>query len=252
VRHPVIEQQLPKGRFVPNNTALAGQVPDKSSPFPQVEIITGPNMAGKSTYMRQVALCVLMAHIGCFVPATHATIGMVDAIFTRIGAMDNVSAGQSTFMVEMSETAEILNTATAQSLVILDEVGRGTSTYDGVAIAWSVVEHLVESVGARTLFATHYHELNVLELAHPSLIQNVRMVVAEQDGELVFLHRVEAGAAQKSYGIQVARMAGLPARVLQQATGRLNDMQKMANQQLRQRRSSLTGLSEEDAQLSIF
>jgi len=252
VRHPVIEQQLPKGRFVPNNTALAGQSTDKSSPFPQVEIITGPNMAGKSTYMRQVALCVLMAHIGCFVPATHAMIGLVDAIFTRIGAMDNVSAGQSTFMVEMAETAEILNTATAQSLVILDEVGRGTSTYDGVAIAWSVVEHLVESVGARTLFATHYHELNVLELAHPSLIQNVRMVVAEQDGELVFLHRVEAGAAQKSYGIQVAKMAGLPARVLQQATGRLNDMQKMANQQLRQRRSSLTGLSEEDAQLSIF
>jgi DNA mismatch repair protein MutS len=252
VRHPVIEQQLPKGRFVPNNTALAGQVPEKSSAFPQVEIITGPNMAGKSTYMRQVALCVLMAHIGCFVPATHATIGVVDAIFTRIGAMDNVSAGQSTFMVEMAETAEILNTATAQSLVILDEVGRGTSTYDGVAIAWSVVEHLVESVGARTLFATHYHELNVLELAHPALIQNVRMVVAEQDGELVFLHRVEAGAAQKSYGIQVAKMAGLPARVLQQATGRLNDMQKMANQQLRQRRSCLSGLSEEDAQLTIF
>jgi DNA mismatch repair protein MutS len=253
VRHPVIEQQLPKGRFVPNNTALAGQVsPQQAQSCPQVEIITGPNMAGKSTYMRQVALCVLMAHIGCFVPATHATIGVVDAIFTRIGAMDNVSKGQSTFMVEMAETAEILNTATAQSLVILDEVGRGTSTYDGVAIAWSVVEHLVEHVGARTLFATHYHELNVLELAHPALVQNVRMVVAEQEGELVFLHRVEAGAAQKSYGIQVARMAGLPSRVLQQATGRLNDMQKMANHQLRQRRLSLTGLSEEDAQLSIF
>lgn len=255
VRHPVLEQQLPKGRFVANDTHLQGRNPDQitpTTPSPQIEIITGPNMAGKSTYMRQVALCVLMAHIGCFVPASQAKIGLVDAIFTRIGAMDNVSGGQSTFMVEMAETAEILNTATPRSLVILDEVGRGTSTYDGVAIAWSVVEHLVESVGARTLFATHYHELNVLELAHPAFIKNVRMVVAEQNGEIVFLHRVEAGAAQKSYGIQVAKMAGLPIRVIQRSTQRLNEMQKLANQQLKQRRASLTGLSEEDAQLSIF
>ncbi len=255
VRHPVLEQQLPKGRFVPNDTHLQGRNPTQitpTTPSPQIEIITGPNMAGKSTYMRQVALCVLMAHIGCFVPASQAKIGLVDAIFTRIGAMDNVSGGQSTFMVEMAETAEILNTATPRSLVILDEVGRGTSTYDGVAIAWSVVEHLVESVGARTLFATHYHELNVLELAHPAFIKNVRMVVAEQNGEIVFLHRVEAGAAQKSYGIQVAKMAGLPSRVIQRSTQRLNEMQKLANQQLKQRRASLTGLAEEDAQLTIF
>lgn len=252
VRHPVIEQYLPTGSFVANPTYLQGQGASGAADYPQIEIITGPNMAGKSTYMRQVALCVLMAHIGCYVPAHQATIGLVDAIFTRIGAMDNVSAGQSTFMVEMSETAEILNTATARSLVILDEVGRGTSTYDGVAIAWSVVEHLVESVGARTLFATHYHELNVLEVAHPEFVKNVRMVVAEQDGQLVFLHRVEAGAAQKSYGIQVAKMAGLPTRVLYQATQRLNEMQKMANHQLRQRRATLSGMAEDHPQLSIF
>jgi len=252
-RHPVLEALLPRGQCVANDTQLQGQDAREPQQHAQVEIITGPNMAGKSTYMRQVALAVVMAHIGCFVPASSAAIGIIDALYTRIGAVDDVSAGQSTFMVEMSETAEILNTATKHSLVILDEVGRGTSTYDGVAIAWSAVEHLVEHIGARTLFATHYHELNILEVAHTPLVKNVRVVVAEQaDGSMSFLHRVEAGAAQKSYGIQVAKMAGLPERVLHQATRRLNDMQKAANQQLRQRRSALSGLDESDSQLSIF
>jgi DNA mismatch repair protein MutS len=252
-RHPMIEAQLPAGRFVPNDTHLQGQYPGSVPTSAQVELITGPNMAGKSTYMRQVALAVLMAHMGCFVPATTATIGLIDALYTRIGAMDDVSAGQSTFMVEMAETAEILNMATHRSLVILDEVGRGTSTYDGVAIAWSVLDYMVKHLGCRTLFATHYHELNVLELAHPAYIRNVRVVVSEQEGQgIVFLHRVEAGAAQKSYGIQVAKMAGLPGEVLNQAHQRLNDMQKVANQQLRQRRAQLSGLEESDSQLSIF
>ena len=238
-RHPVVEKRLPSGRFVANSTHLqTGLHPHNT--VPQVQIITGPNMAGKSTYMRQVALVVLMAQMGSFVPADKALISPIDALYTRIGATDDLASGQSTFMVEMVEVAHILNTATANSLVLLDEVGRGTSTYDGVAIAWSVLEYLVQSIGCKTLFATHYHELTVLEGVYPQVVQNVRVVVSETHaGGVAFLHRVEAGAAQKSYGVQVAKMAGLPASVCQQAEQQLNEMNKVANQQLRSRGASL-------------
>ena len=222
---------------------------------PQVQIVTGPNMAGKSTYMRQVALVVLMAQMGSFVPADEAVISPIDALYTRIGATDDLASGQSTFMVEMVEVAHILNTATANSLVLLDEVGRGTSTYDGVAIAWSVLEYLVQAVGCKTVFATHYHELTVLEGVYPQAVQNVRVVVSEtQVGGVAFLHRVEAGAAQKSYGVQVAKMAGLPAVVCQQAEQQLNEMNKVANQQLRTRGVSLVGGRGADVghQLQLF
>jgi DNA mismatch repair protein MutS len=223
--------------------------------MPQVQIVTGPNMAGKSTYMRQVALVVLMAQMGSFVPADEAIISPIDALYTRIGATDDLASGQSTFMVEMVEVAHILNTATANSLVLLDEVGRGTSTYDGVAIAWSVLEYLVQAVGCKTVFATHYHELTVLEGVYPQAVQNVRVVVSEtQVGGVAFLHRVEAGAAQKSYGVQVAKMAGLPAIVCQQAEQQLNEMNKVANQQLRTRGVSLVGSRAVDVghQLQLF
>ena len=261
-RHPVVEKRLGMGYFVPNGCQLAGRTPTtqpqppslaEETTAPQIQIITGPNMAGKSTYMRQVALCVLLAHMGCFVPAKLARMGVIDALYTRIGAVDDLHAGQSTFMVEMTETAHILNSATPRSLVLLDEVGRGTSTYDGVAIAWSVLEHLAEEVGARTLFATHYHELNVLPLAYPQQVHNVRMVVSETaTGQLAFLHKVEAGAAQKSYGVQVATMAGLPPRVVQAAQQRLNAMEKLADGQLLARKAKLSGRSEGDPQLQLF
>jgi DNA mismatch repair protein MutS len=240
-RHPVVEKRLPSGRFVANSTYLQTGM-NSSAVMPQIQIVTGPNMAGKSTYMRQVALVVLMAQMGSFVPADEAIISPIDALYTRIGATDDLASGQSTFMVEMVEVAHILNTATANSLVLLDEVGRGTSTYDGVAIAWSVLEYLVQAVGCKTVFATHYHELTVLEGVYPEAVQNVRVVVSEtQVGGVAFLHRVEAGAAQKSYGVQVAKMAGLPAVVCQQAEQQLNEMNKVANQQLRTRGVTLVG-----------
>jgi DNA mismatch repair protein MutS len=233
MRHPTLETLLPMGKFVANDCLCAARV-CHSMPLaegmttmpPQLLMITGPNMAGKSTYMRQVALVVLMAHIGSFVPASYARIGLVDAIYTRIGASDDLSLGQSTFMVEMTEVADILNHATSQSLVLLDEVGRGTSTYDGMAIAWSIGEYLLESIGARTLFATHYHELNAMEQGYPELVQNLRVRVSEQEGVLTFLYRIEPGAAQKSYGLQVARMAGVPKVVIQQADKRLSALMK--------------------------
>ncbi len=208
-RHPVIEAMLSAGTFVPNDCRLD---PDAE----QLVLITGPNMAGKSTYMRQVAQIVLLAQIGSFVPAKSATIGVCDRVFTRVGAADNLSRGDSTFMVEMRETASILSAATRRSLVILDEVGRGTSTFDGVSIAWAVAEHLHDAIGARTLFATHYHEL--VALASPDTgrprVRNVSMAVREYKGEIVFLRRVVAGGANKSYGIDVARLAGLPKSVI--------------------------------------
>jgi DNA mismatch repair protein MutS len=179
-------------------------------------------MAGKSTYMRQVALCVLMAQIGCFVPAAYARVGLVDAIFTRVGAADDLTRGQSTFMVEMQETAHILATATDRSLVILDEVGRGTSTYDGISIAWSVAEALANR--CRGLFATHYHELGQLADTMPG-IENRRVCVSEREGNVVFLHRVEPGEAQKSYGLHVAAMAGLPTSVLDRAKDLLHGLE---------------------------
>jgi DNA mismatch repair protein MutS len=246
-RHPVVEKMLPLGKFVPNNVVMSAN--PKEYPLPQLMIITGPNMAGKSTYMRQVALIVLMAQMGSFVPAAYARIGLVDGIYTRVGAVDDLSSGQSTFMVEMNETAQILNGATRRSLVLLDEVGRGTSTYDGVSIAWAVSEHIVNKIGCRTLFATHYHELNTLEQTNPK-IANYRVCITELDGHIEFLHTVEPGAAQKSYGIQVARMAGIPSDVIVKAEGLLNQMQKKELAVVEQRRQRAEEV--ETPQLSLF
>jgi DNA mismatch repair protein MutS len=210
-RHPVIEELLRQRgeRFVPNDLYLESQ-------RQQLLLITGPNMGGKSTYLRQAALIVLMAQMGCFVPSRQAKLPVTDRIFTRIGASDNLARGRSTFLVEMSEVAAILHHATPSSLVLLDEVGRGTSTFDGLSIAWAVVEHLQKHTGARTLFATHYHELT--ELADLlSAVKNVHVSVKETPNEIVFLRRVEPGSADKSYGIEVARLAGLPRSVIERA-----------------------------------
>jgi DNA mismatch repair protein MutS len=208
-RHPVLDATMPRGEFVPNDT--------KASPEDgMLMIITGPNMAGKSTYIRQVALLTLLAHVGSFVPAKSATIGLTDRIFARVGASDELSRGQSTFMVEMVETARILNLATPRSLIILDEIGRGTSTYDGLALAWAITEYLHDRVGARTLFATHYHELTQLSDSLPRVV-NYNVAVREWDEEVVFLHRIIAGGADKSYGIHVARLAGVPTAVNERA-----------------------------------
>ena len=179
-------------------------------------LITGPNMAGKSTYIRQVALLTLMAQMGSFVPAREATIGIADRIFARVGASDQLARGQSTFMVEMTETARILHNATPRSLVILDEIGRGTSTYDGVSLAWSIVEYLHENIGCRTLFATHYHELTDLANVLPG-VSNLNVAVKEWEDNVVFLHKIVAGSADKSYGIHVARLAGVPREVNERA-----------------------------------
>ncbi len=208
-RHPVLDQQLAGEKFVPNDVAL-----DRAEN--RLIVLTGPNMAGKSTYLRQTALLVLMAQTGSYVPAAEAEIGLVDRIFTRVGANDDLSKGQSTFLVEMNETANIIHHATAQSLVILDEIGRGTSTYDGLSIAWSVAEHLHDRTGALTLFATHYHELTELAVTHPAA-KNFTVAVREWNDEIVFLHRIIPGAADRSYGIQVARLAGLPAEIIDRA-----------------------------------
>lgn len=217
-RHPVVERRLEQtaaGRFVPNSLSLCG-ADGGDSKTPSLLLITGPNMGGKSTFLRQAALLVLLAQCGSFVPAERMRLGLVDRIYTRIGAADNVSRGRSTFMVEMTETAAILNTATSCSLVLLDEMGRGTATYDGLSLAWSTVEHLHDRIGARTLFATHYHELTLLADRLPRM-HNARVTVRERDGGIVFLHTVEPGAASKSYGIEVARLAGLPTAVIERA-----------------------------------
>ena len=208
-RHPVLEQTLIEDRFVPNDSLLDGTEQ-------QILIITGPNMAGKSTYIRQVALLVLMAQVGSYIPAARATIGLVDRIFTRIGATDDLARGQSTFLVEMNETANILNNATTRSLVVLDEIGRGTSTFDGLSIAWAVAEHLHNVVGAKTLFATHYHELTELAATLPR-VKNYNVVVREWHDKVIFLHKILPGGTDKSYGIQVARLAGLPKEVVARA-----------------------------------
>jgi DNA mismatch repair protein MutS len=247
-RHPVLEQQLVEERFVPNDTGLfsgTGILPvssEKNSPAekptrhethrqdayattPQIALITGPNMAGKSTYIRQVALLTLLAHTGSFVPATEARIDLVDRIFTRIGASDDLSRGQSTFMVEMTETANILNNATARSLIVLDEIGRGTSTFDGLSLAWSIVEHLHNQVGAKTLFATHYHELTELAARLPR-IKNFNVAVREWHDQIVFLRKIVGGGTDKSYGIQVARLAGVPKEVLERAKQILGNLEE--------------------------
>ena len=208
-RHPVLDLTLPPGTFVPNDVLF--------TPADGVFwLITGPNMSGKSTFIRQTALLTLLAHVGSFVPATAATVGTADRIFTRVGASDELGRGQSTFMVEMTEAANILNNATSRSLVILDEIGRGTSTYDGVSLAWAMTEHLHDTVGCRALFATHYHELARLSKTLPRL-RNYNVQVQELANEVVFLHRIAAGNADKSYGIHVARLAGVPEAVLKRA-----------------------------------
>ncbi|MGE0199702.1 MAG: DNA mismatch repair protein MutS [Candidatus Melainabacteria bacterium] len=237
-RHPVVEKMLPLGQFVANDCQLSAA--DDEYVAPRLQLITGPNMAGKSTYMRQVALIVLMAQMGSFVPAAYARIGVVDGIFTRVGAVDDLASGQSTFMVEMNETAQILFGATQRSLVLLDEVGRGTSTYDGISIAWAVCDYLINTMGCRTLFATHYHELNTLEAAH-ARVQNVRVVVSEDGHDIAFLHTVEPGAAQKSYGIQVAKMAGLPIPVIDQATSILRRLEESRDTTARHRQTPSSG-----------
>jgi DNA mismatch repair protein MutS len=212
-RHPILEAALNGAEFIANDTDLDGL---ETTTGARVILLTGPNMAGKSTYLRQVALMTLLAQIGSFVPAESARIGLVDRIFTRVGAEDDLARGLSTFMLEMTETAYILRHATERSLVVLDEVGRGTSTHDGLAIARAVVERLHDVTRARTLFATHFHELAALE-AELERLRAFRMEVAERDGEAIFLHRVAPGAAAQSYGVQVARMAGLPAPVTARA-----------------------------------
>lgn len=219
-RHPVIERSMDPGRFVPNDLML-----DQKGN--ELLIITGPNMAGKSTVLRQTALIVLMAHIGSFVPADHAEICIVDRIFTRVGAMDDLRRGQSTFMVEMNETANILNNATDKSLVILDEIGRGTSTYDGLAIAWAVAEELaqINDRGVKTLFATHYHELTALAATH-SRIQNYSIAVREWNDTIIFLHKLVEGATNRSYGVQVAGLAGVPKHVVKRAHAILADIER--------------------------
>ena len=218
-RHPVVERLLPRGEFVPNSVQLDGRTR-------QILLVTGPNMGGKSTYLRQVALGVLLAQAGSFVPAERAEIGLVDRLFTRVGAADRLGARQSTFMVEMQDTADILRSATPRSLVLLDEVGRGTSTYDGLALAWAVTEFLHSAAGPRprTLFATHYHELTQLADTLPRL-RNVQVTVKEWGDEVVFLHRIAEGAADRSYGIHVARLAGLPAAVIERAREVLRELE---------------------------
>ena len=228
-RHPVVEQMIRKSgasrtqAFVPNDTYL-------SSSRDQIALLTGPNMAGKSTYIRQVALICLMAQIGCFVPAKTCKIGIVDRIFSRVGASDELAKGNSTFMVEMNETANILNNATKRSLIILDEIGRGTSTYDGLSIAWSVVEYLhgAAQEGPKTLFATHYHELTKLENSLDRLV-NYRVAVKEWNDDIIFVRKIEKGAADKSYGIQVARLAGLPKEVISRAKEILAELENEGN-----------------------
>jgi len=217
-RHPVIEMSV-DGGFIANDMRL-----DAASN--QIIILTGPNMAGKSTYLRQCALIVIMAHIGSFVPATSATIGLTDRVFTRVGASDDLAAGHSTFMVEMNETANILNNATSKSLVILDEIGRGTSTFDGLSIAWAVVEHLHDRQGVKpkTIFATHYHELTELSLTKER-VKNYNMAVKEWGGKIIFLRTVVPGGASRSYGISVARLAGIPEPVIIRAREILKNLE---------------------------
>ena len=242
-RHPVIEQMMNDGVFVSNDTYVDRE--DAS-----MLLITGPNMAGKSTYMRQTALIVLMAQTGCFVPAERAEIGIADRIFTRIGASDNLSQGQSTFFVEMSELAYILNSATEKSLIILDEIGRGTSTYDGLSIAWAVVDHLCrKGSSVRTLFATHYHELTVLENRIKGL-KNLNVSVAEANGQVVFLHKITEGSASQSYGIEVARLAGVPEQLLAAASDKLADLERNSSEEVIENRQKAVGKEVENAENS--
>ena len=246
-RHPVIEQWMEdtrEGRFIANDLYLNAGGTDDSGIGPSLLLITGPNMGGKSTYLRQAAMLVLLAQMGSFVSAESLRFGLVDRIYTRIGASDNVARGRSTFMVEMTETATILNTATRRSLILLDEMGRGTATFDGLSLAWATVEYLHAETGARTLFATHYHELTMLAEKLPR-VRNLRVGVKEAAGGIVFLHNIEPGAASKSYGIEVARLAGLPAAVIERA-------KRVLKQHEKQERQSVQVETAEPVQLTIF
>ncbi|HOF28926.1 MAG TPA: DNA mismatch repair protein MutS, partial [Anaerolineaceae bacterium] len=237
-RHPVVERMRSETRYIPNDVVFEeGEI---------VRLITGPNMSGKSTYLRQVVLTVLMAQIGSFVPAEHAEIGLVDRVFTRIGAQDAIHQGQSTFMVEMLETANILNNASPRSLLILDEIGRGTSTYDGISIAWAIIEHLHSHPKLKplTLFATHYHELTELADLYPG-VRNYNVAVSEADGSVVFLHKIVPGAADRSYGIHVAQMAGLPPSVITRANEILKQLEQSSG-------TTLPAASATQDQLRLF
>ncbi len=245
-RHPVLEKILPLGEYVANDLELQSNTMDKT----QFMILTGPNMAGKSTYMRQNALIALLAQIGSWVPADYLKLGVIDKIFTRVGASDDLTLGQSTFMVEMIETAYILNAATDKSFILLDEIGRGTSTYDGVAIAWSVAEYIATRVKARCIFATHYHELNVMTKTYPQ-IKNYRITVTEENGEIEFLRKIVQGGASKSYGIQVAKMAGLPSAVIRRSQDLMVKMQKDFSNNLATRKKS-DSAELEVPQLNLF
>ena len=246
-RHPVIERQLPIGeQYIANDLYLDTQ-------SQQIIIITGPNMAGKSALLRQTALIVLMAQIGCYVPASSATVGIVDKIFTRVGAGDNISMGESTFMVEMNEAASILNNMTNRSLVLFDELGRGTSTYDGISIAWSIVEYIHEhpTASARTLFATHYHELNEMKNSF-SRIRNFNVSVQEVDGKVIFLRKLTPGGSEHSFGIHVAKLAGMPKSVVQRANKVLADLEGESSHKTISKKLDTLAENRSGYQLSLF
>lgn len=247
-RHAVLEKILPLGEYVANDLELKSNTSDAEAT--QFMILTGPNMAGKSTYMRQNALIAILAQIGSWVPADSAKIGIIDKIFTRVGASDDLTLGQSTFMVEMIETSFILNTATEKSFILLDEIGRGTSTYDGVAIAWSVAEYITTKIKARCIFATHYHELNVMTKTYPQ-IKNYRITISENNGEIEFLRKIVPGGASRSYGIQVAKMAGLPNAVIRRSQELMTKMQRDFSNNLASRKKMVN--NEDDVpQLTLF
>jgi DNA mismatch repair protein MutS len=246
-RHPVIEKLLPAGeQYVSNDIYLDDQTQ-------QIIVITGPNMSGKSAVLRQTALIVILAQIGCYVPAKHAQIGLIDKVFTRVGASDNINSGESTFMVEMNETASILNNLSNRSLILLDEIGRGTSTYDGISIAWSIAEYIHEhkQYKAKTLFATHYHELN--EMADRfKRIKNYNVAVKELENKVLFLRKLTPGGSEHSFGIHVARMAGMPKLVLERANQILAHLESLHKQQDTTGNQKKMSLPAQDYQLSFF
>ena len=246
-RHPVIEKQLLVGeKYIANDVLL-------DADNQQIIIITGPNMAGKSALLRQTALITLLAQIGCFVPAESARIGLVDKIFTRVGASDNISLGESTFMVEMNEAADILNNLSPRSLVLFDELGRGTSTYDGISIAWAIVEHIHEhpKAKARTLFATHYHELNEMEKSFKR-IKNYNVSVKEVDGKVIFLRKLEKGGSEHSFGIHVAKLAGMPKSIVKRANTILGQLESDNRQQGVSKPTAEIASTRDGMQLSFF
>ncbi|MBP5709062.1 MAG: DNA mismatch repair protein MutS, partial [Bacteroidales bacterium] len=245
-RHPVIERQMKAGEsYVPNDILL-------DSDDQQIIILTGPNMSGKSALLRQTALIVLMSQIGCFVPAKSARIGIIDKLFTRVGASDNISLGESTFMVEMNETASILNNLSARSLILLDEIGRGTSTYDGISIAWAMVEYLHENkMKAKTIFATHYHELNEMENSFKR-VRNYNVSIIESNNKIIFLRKLKRGGSEHSFGIHVARMAGMPRSVVKRAEEILKDMEKETGHEEYTKPVASLASNREGLQLSFF